>query len=98
MQGIKNSEEDLQNPVSLFYRTCQNFYIELATDIQKRFHFLKDPLFDLIKIVEPAEAQSGNTVTLAKILTRWPMVAKSPKQRQAIDNEPQTGQTTRDSY
>lgn len=40
-----------------FYKSCLAFYIELTVVIVKRFDS-SDPLFELISVVEPYEAQA----------------------------------------
>lgn len=65
-----------------FYNSCLNVYIELFKDIKSRFNFVvSDPLFDMIKIVDPVHAQSFQTKSLKPIFRRFPILTTIIKQQ-----------------
>lgn len=77
-ESLANLRNDLSVPsssITNFLTTCQSFYIELASDIVKRFDF-SDELFNMIDIVDPKFAQSFEVKSLSHILQRFPMLSQ----------------------
>ncbi|CAG5003156.1 unnamed protein product [Parnassius apollo] len=72
---LKNDENVPRAAIADFYRTCQEFYIELTSDITKRFDF-GDPLFSIISAVNPSEAQQFLIKSLVPVLKRFPVLYK----------------------
>ncbi|CAG5006021.1 unnamed protein product [Parnassius apollo] len=70
---LKNDENVPRAAIAGFYRTCQEFYIELTSDITKRFDF-GDPLFSIISAVNPSEAQQF--LIKSPVLKRFPVLYK----------------------
>ncbi|KAJ8963505.1 hypothetical protein NQ314_005584 [Rhamnusium bicolor] len=87
-ESIVNLKKDSNVPrseITCFFRTCQAFYIELTTDICKRFDF-SDHLFDLISIVNPSIAQQFEIQSLAQVFQRFPILNNFVT-RQKVDDE-----------
>ncbi|KAJ8970481.1 hypothetical protein NQ314_001210 [Rhamnusium bicolor] len=87
-ESIVNLKKDSNVPrseITCFFRTCQAFYIELTTDICKRFDF-SDHLFDLISIVNPSVAQQFEIQSLAQVFQRFPILNNFVI-RQKVDDE-----------
>ncbi|CAG5046361.1 unnamed protein product [Parnassius apollo] len=72
---LKNDENVPRAAIADFYRTCQEFYIKLTSDITKRFDF-GDPLFSIISAVNPSEAQQFLIKSLVPVLKRFPVLYK----------------------
>lgn len=73
MEELKNDENVPRSAIMDFYKTCQDFYMELTSDIAKRFDF-RDPLYTIIPIVDPTEAQKCTLKSLAPVLKRFPIL------------------------
>ncbi|CAH0546932.1 unnamed protein product [Brassicogethes aeneus] len=80
---LKNNASE--NEVTLFLKNCLQFYIELVSQIKKRFVF-DDDVFDIVSIVDPMNAQSFSVRTLAKVTKRFPIL-KECINCQELDNE-----------
>lgn len=86
--SLKELEKDVNipgSPVSDFLKTCQSFYIELITDIVKRFD-VKDNVFEVISIVDPKVAEKFEIKTLNHVFHRFPMLLERTNKQQ-VDNE-----------
>lgn len=67
------------------YKSCLNFYLELCTEVKKRFCF-EDNIFKLIEIVEPSVAQSYEVKSLLPIIKEFPVLSDLVDVR-CLDNE-----------
>ena len=68
-----------------FSCVTRTFYIELVDQFKKRFD-LKDPIFDLIAMVEVKNALSSNPPTLDDLFERFPFL-NDDFDRQAAERE-----------
>ncbi|KAF2887669.1 hypothetical protein ILUMI_18504 [Ignelater luminosus] len=66
MENLKKDEDVPRAAIADFYETCQKFYIELTSDVTKRFDF-RDTLFSIISTVNPSEAQQFKIQSLAPV-------------------------------
>lgn len=83
LENLKE-EPNVEAEVQLFLKTCLNFYIELVTEIKKRFIF-DDTLFEYINIIEPKIAYS-NIQLFNKIFKRFPILNQFIN-KQELENE-----------
>lgn len=90
--GVKASEafNEIKNDpnaadTQLFLQNCVNFYVELVSDIKRRFNFT-DPIFDVIEIVDPVFAQTYKVTSLSHVLKRLPFLNDYVDSQQ-LDNE-----------
>lgn len=65
--NLKNKNVVNSNDIFKYFKSCQEFYIELVVDIKKRFVF-DDPLFEWIPITNPALVKQFKTKSLANVL------------------------------
>lgn len=82
---LQKNSNVLKKDIDIFLKNCLNFYLELVTDIKKRFVF-EDPLFDLIRVVDPKFAYSYEIKTLQHVLERFPVLCNFVD-KQLLDNE-----------
>lgn len=68
-----------------FFKSCLGFYVELVTQIKNRFTF-NDELFNVLSIVDPKVAQSGEVTTLLPVVKRFPILNEYIAS-QELDNE-----------
>lgn len=83
--NILKTNKEKKNDLDLFYKQCLRFYIELCSEIKKRFVF-DDPIFDVVKVVDPLMAQQFEPNSLGFIFNRFPFL-KNLIDPQALDNE-----------
>ncbi|CAG9785479.1 unnamed protein product [Diatraea saccharalis] len=87
-ESVENLKKYLNVPrhtIADFYKSCQAFYIELTTDITKRFDF-SDTLFSFISVVNPSEAQQLKVKSLKPLLQRFPIL-ENVVTSQKLDDE-----------
>lgn len=84
--NLKNKNVVNSNEIFKFFKSCQEFYIELVVDIKKRFVF-DDPVFECITITNPALVKLFNTKSLANILKRFPVLNNFIDNAQELDKE-----------
>lgn len=84
LENLKHEVND-NHSISQFLKTCLTFYIELVTQIKKRFDF-KDDLYTLIDIVNPSIAQKYDVKSLGPVLKKFPNL-KNFVDEQQLDNE-----------
>ncbi|CAG5073085.1 Protein of unknown function, partial [Cotesia congregata] len=82
LKEIKENSNIPDSSIVDFLRTCRAFYIELVTDIVVRFDF-SDPIFDIIKIVNPKVAQKFEVKSLNDVFVRFPILCNNVDQQQA---------------
>lgn len=75
MEDLKKDENVPRAAIADFYKTCQEFYMEFTSDIIKRFDF-GDPLFSIISVLNPLEAQHFKIKSLVPVLKRFPVLYK----------------------
>lgn len=85
LQTLINAKDFSQKEYMIFLKSCLNFYVELVSEIKKRFVF-NDPIFEIIKIVDPQTAQSFTEKSLEHVLQAFP-VLKNFVEAQQLDNE-----------
>lgn len=87
INSLKNDPNVSTQSMEQFFKTCLNFYVELAGQIKARFDF-SDPLFKLIQFVQPNIAQDDGFLikSLAPLLHRFPIL-KNFVNPQKIDSE-----------
>ncbi|KAF2894885.1 hypothetical protein ILUMI_11289, partial [Ignelater luminosus] len=71
MENLKKDKNVPRAAIADFYKTCQELYIELTSDITQRFDF-RDPLFSIISALNSSEAQHFKI----KSPKRFPVVNK----------------------
>lgn len=69
-----------------FFKSCQEFYIELVVDIKKRFVF-DDSVFECITVTNPALVKEFKSKSLAHILKRFPVLHNCINNAQELDKE-----------
>lgn len=86
-QSLESIKEEDYNPqvITQFLKTCLEFYIELVTQIKKRFKF-DDDIYTLIDIVDPMKAQTFEIKSLQQVLVKFPIL-KNFVDEQQLDNE-----------
>lgn len=81
-----NKNPNIQrNDIVKFSTSILSFYTDLAKNIKEKFNF-KEPIFDIIDILDPKVAQSFKTKSLKHIIDSFP-VLKDHVDPQALDNE-----------
>lgn len=83
LNSIKQSAS--KDEILLFLKTCLNFYIELISEIKKRFKF-EDELFSIIEVVNPLKAKTYEIKSLMGVFQRFPIL-KEHVNIQQVDNE-----------
>lgn len=85
LQALKTEPDFSQQEYNIFLKSCLAFYLELVSQIKKRFVF-DQPIFEIIKVVDPLEAQSFATKSLEHVLKTFP-VLNEYIDPQKLDNE-----------
>ncbi|XP_031328947.1 uncharacterized protein LOC116170670 [Photinus pyralis] len=73
IQNLKNDPNVAREDIERFFKSCLNFYIEVVTDIKTRFDF-SDPVFEIIKIVDPGFAYGFEVKSLNFVVKRFPFL------------------------
>lgn len=77
-QGYRKYRKNIyiqRSAIADFYKICQAFYIELTSDITKRFNF-RDSLFSIISIVIRNEALEFKIKPIVSVLKRCPVLER----------------------
>ncbi|KAI4454200.1 hat family c-terminal dimerization region [Holotrichia oblita] len=82
---LKNSPAIEQQDIDGFLKSILAFYIALVKNMKEKFSF-KEPIFNIIDILDPKIAQSFKTKSLINIINLFP-VLKDHLDAQALDNE-----------
>lgn len=82
---LEIKEEVEQQALNVFFTSCLNFYIELFTDIRRRFTF-KEPIFQVINLVDPVVAQYFDVKSLLHVTKMFPILEPYVNV-QEVDNE-----------
>lgn len=85
LSQLKSNPEVPQNDFQSFFTSILSFYIELVANIKERFDF-KDPIYDILKIMNPVEARNFKIKSLNNVIERFPIL-KIYVDRQEADNE-----------
>ncbi|KAG5890191.1 hypothetical protein JTB14_010654 [Gonioctena quinquepunctata] len=83
IQVLKSENKCDKTEIDVFLKSCLKFYIELISEIKKRFMFT-DPIFDFISIVDPRECSKINS--LLPVIKRFGFL-KDFIDIQKLDNE-----------
>lgn len=83
--NLKTDENFKENELQLFLKSCKSFYIEIVTEIEKRFSF-NDPIFDVIMIVDPKVAQEYKIKSFLPVFKRFAFL-KDIINQQELDKE-----------
>ncbi|XP_014299066.2 uncharacterized protein LOC106693944 [Microplitis demolitor] len=84
LELIENNEVQSSDVIE-FRNKILNFYIEVISEIKKRFDF-SDSLYTFLQILEPKQARSYTIKSLGVILKRFPVLQKYVV-LQELDNE-----------
>lgn len=68
-----------------FLKTVLDFYIDLVSNIKNKFIF-DDPIYELLSVIEPKQAQSFQNKSLKPIIDRFPILSEYIEM-QELDNE-----------
>lgn len=82
---LKQDSNASSADLKLFLENCLHFYLELVTDLKKRFVF-EDEIFEIIDIIDPKFAQSFKVKSLNHVIRRFPIL-KNFINYQEVDNE-----------
>lgn len=74
-----------QKDLDFFHNSIRQFYITLVTEMKERYQFI-DPVFDVIKIIDPPFAQSFKINSLQCVLRRF-SILKQFVDQQKLDEE-----------
>lgn len=74
-----------QADIDTFFKSILSFYLELVSNIKSRFKF-NDIIYDILKIVDPKEAQSFDVKSMNMVFERFPFL-KDYLDPQQTDNE-----------
>lgn len=75
INNLKKDEKIPKNEFQFFFKSCLSFYIELITQIKKRFRdVLHEPFFDMLSVVDPQTAQTFQTTSLNAVLQKFPIL------------------------
>lgn len=66
----------LERSLKRIRENVRNFYIELIRQVKARLNF-SDPVFEIVKLVEPANARALSPNSLAPLFTRFPSLKNS---------------------
>lgn len=84
--NLKNNSSVDSNEVIKFFKSCQEFYIELVVDIKKRFVF-DDPVFKCIAVTDPALIKQFSVKSLNHVIERFPVLNSLISSPQELDME-----------
>lgn len=84
--NLKNKNVVNSNEIFKFFKSCQEFYIELVVEIKKRFIF-DDSVFECITVTNPDLVKQFKTKSLANILKRFPVLNYFIDNAQELDKE-----------
>lgn len=82
---LEIKDEADRQELNTFFNSSINFYIELVTDIKKRFTF-KEPVFQVVNVVNPVVAQLFEIKSLVHVVSMFPIL-KQHINLQDLDNE-----------
>ncbi|XP_018563337.1 uncharacterized protein LOC111692190 [Anoplophora glabripennis] len=85
LKELKKNPHIPQEDFETFFRSILAFYVELVSNIKERFQF-SDPIYEILKVVDPNEAQSFNIKSVNNVLERFPIL-KDYVDSQELDNE-----------
>ena len=83
--NLRTSDNVHQRDLDVFYNGIRQFYITLVSKLKERYQFT-DPVFKVIKIVDPPFAQSLKINSLQCVIARFPILKQFVDQ-QKLDQE-----------
>ncbi|KAG5870686.1 hypothetical protein JTB14_003884 [Gonioctena quinquepunctata] len=84
IESLKLEDNFYETEMDVFLTSTLKFYIELVTEIKKRFQY-SDDIFDLVSVVDPRESTISN-ISLLPIIKRFTFL-RSIIDAQKLDNE-----------
>lgn len=85
-QSLHSLKDAGDEAVKKFYESISRFYVELVDQIKERFRF-EDPIYNILKIVDPSVVQNYEIKSLEQVTTRFPALKDVITNVQTLDNE-----------